>query len=84
MHYPFPPELDRLIQEKMSSGHYQSEDELLMDAMHALEDIHAQHDRLRSEIVGRLAEAGKGLSRPLDRELFKKEARRRLAEENQG
>ncbi len=82
MSYSFPPELSRLVQEKMSRGQYESEDDLLVDAIHALDDLSAQHEQLRAEIRGRLVKTGQGHSKPLDREAFKAEARRRLSEES--
>jgi Arc/MetJ-type ribon-helix-helix transcriptional regulator len=38
MSYSFPPELDRLVREELSTGVYASEDELLLEAVHALRD----------------------------------------------
>ena len=38
MSYAFPPELDRLVRDKLASGDYGSEDELLLEAMRALID----------------------------------------------
>lgn len=78
----FSPELSRLVQQQMSSGQYKSEDDLLVEAIHALEDLRKRHERLRGEVRGRLERAGKGYSHPLDRDTFKAEARRRLAEES--
>ena len=82
MSYMFSPELDRLVQLKMATGEYESEDQLLVEAIHALDDLRNQQEQLRSEIKERLLESGKGYSRPLDLEQFQAEARRRLAEEN--
>ena len=36
MTYPFPPDLAEGINERMASGQYSSEDDLLRDALHAL------------------------------------------------
>ena len=36
MSYAFPPEIDRLMRERLASGLYGSEDEVLLDAMQAL------------------------------------------------
>ena len=38
MSYSFPPEIDRLLQDRLSSGLYASEDEVLLEAMLALRD----------------------------------------------
>ena len=36
MPYQFPPDIDRLVRERMASGAYSSEDTLLKDALRAL------------------------------------------------
>lgn len=38
MSYSFPPEIDRLFRDRLSSGLYSSEDEVLLEAMLALQD----------------------------------------------
>ena len=38
MSYPFPPMLDQLVREELSTGAYRSEDEVLVEAMQALRD----------------------------------------------
>ncbi len=38
MSYSFPPEIDRLLQARLSSGLYSSEDQVLLEAMLALQD----------------------------------------------
>jgi len=35
----FPPDLERLVKHRMARGGYQSEDEVLRDALRALEEI---------------------------------------------
>lgn len=82
MSYAFPPELERLVHEKMASGHYPSEDALLLDAMRALEDVELRHRLLRDEIRERLEHAGTGESEPLDVDAFLAEARERLQDES--
>ncbi len=37
MSYQFPPELDALIKRQLASGEYESEDAVLIAAMHSLE-----------------------------------------------
>lgn len=78
MHYQFPPNLERLVQERMTAGGYQSEDELLWDAMLALEDIERRSAELRDELSRRIGQAGTSQSRPLDREAFRAAVRERL------
>ena len=38
MDYQFPPDLKKIVRERMESGEYGSEDDLLRDALKALED----------------------------------------------
>ena len=75
MSYPFPPDLLRLVNERMALGNYESEDALLVDALTALEDIERRADELREEIGRRVATAGGPSSQPLDRDAFKREVR---------
>jgi len=82
MAYPFPPDLSRKVQERLSAGGYSSEDELLLDAMLALEDMEQRAEILRTEYDRRLLQSGTSLSTPLDREAFKEEARARYAIKN--
>lgn len=58
----------------MTAGGYQNEDELLLDAMLALEDIQRRGSELREELSRRIRKAGTPESRPLDREAFKSTA----------
>lgn len=78
MGYQFPPNLERLVHERMTAGGYRDEDELLLDAMLALEDIERRGGELRDELSRRIRLAGTSQSQPLDREAFKLEARGRL------
>ncbi len=77
----FPPNLDQMIRPWMEVGPYASADEVLLDAMLALEDVNKREDDLRHEVRQRVARANSGLSMPLDRNAFKAEARKRLAAE---
>jgi Arc/MetJ-type ribon-helix-helix transcriptional regulator len=80
MGYSFPPHLDQMVRHWIEVGPYASEDEVLVDAMLALEDVQSREDELRGEIQRRLVKAGSALSLPLDRGAFKAEARRRTAQ----
>lgn len=77
MGYQFPPNIERMVQQRMSAGGYRSEDELLADAMLALEDVEQRQAELRAEISRRIGGSGATLSQPFDRAAFKAEARRR-------
>lgn len=50
MAYPFPADVQQLVAEQMAFGGYQSEDDLLRDALRALseeqEDLHAVRDAI--------------------------------------
>ena len=43
MAYPFPPDLQQLVADRLASGRYRSEDDMLREAMHVLA---AQEDDL--------------------------------------
>jgi Arc/MetJ-type ribon-helix-helix transcriptional regulator len=80
MSYVLSPELSQMIEAKLATGAYPSANHLLVEAMHALEDLEIRGEKLRSEIRSRLVSVGTGLARPLDLEAFKAEARQRLAQ----
>ncbi|MCA9214861.1 MAG: hypothetical protein KDB27_17440 [Planctomycetales bacterium] len=56
MAYQFPPNIDRLVKEQMASGEYESEDDLLADALRALAtrnaDLAAVHEAIRDMEAG--------------------------------
>ena len=81
MPYSFPPNLDQMIRHWMESSDYHSEDDLLVDAMLALEHVQSNGEELREEIGLRIGKAGRGLALPLDRAAFKTEARRRFGDQ---
>ncbi|HEY4313018.1 MAG TPA: type II toxin-antitoxin system ParD family antitoxin [Pirellulales bacterium] len=81
MSYAFPPELDRLVNERMATGLYTSQEELLVDALRALEELDSRHRELRDEVQRRVAKSGKGLSAPLDVEGIMAAGRRMLSAE---
>jgi putative addiction module CopG family antidote len=78
MGYQLSPSVERMVRERMNSGHYASEDEVLIDAMLVLEDVQRRQEELRDEIQRRLAKAGTPLSRPLDRATLKTEVLKRF------
>ena len=55
MAYPFPPDVEQIVKERMASGNYQSEDDVLRDALRALseeeEDLVAVQEAI-SELKG--------------------------------
>jgi len=71
MGYAFPPELGRLVEDKMATGEYASTDDLLLEAMRALVD----RDEAMAGIREGIDDMESGRTRPLeevDAELRKK------------
>lgn len=62
MTYQFPPDVDRLIRDRMAAGGYQSEDDVLRDALLALAD---RMDDLAAIRAG-IADLGDARTRPLE------------------
>ena len=82
MAYQFPADVEQLIKERMALGVYSSEDEVLRDALGALEQL--EQERLaRWDERNRLAieQSEQGLSRPLDDKRVLARLRERLARE---
>lgn len=82
MAYQFPPDVEKLIKRHIESGAYSSEDEVLRDAMGALDQLELDkiarwHERnqLASD------QSTQGLSKPLDDVKVLARLRERLAEE---
>ena len=51
MHYQFPPDVERLIRDRMASGKYATEDELLREALLALTEEEEDLDAIREAIA---------------------------------
>jgi hypothetical protein len=77
MSYPFSPDIARLVQDGMARGGYTSEDDLLRDALRALEEISvfwpspkangiSNFDELRREVHRGLEPLDRGESRAAD------------------
>jgi Arc/MetJ-type ribon-helix-helix transcriptional regulator len=82
MAYQFPPDVEKLVKDRMALGIYSSEDEILRDALGALEQVELDTIR-RWEERRRLAtdESNRGLSKPLDEAKVLARLRERLAKE---
>ena len=67
MHYQFPPDLQQRVQARLSDGSYESEEDLLRDAMNALDELDREKLRLFQE-GNRIAleQSRLGISKPLD------------------
>lgn len=71
MTYQFPPELDELVKRQLDSGQYDTEDAVLIAAMHSLEQQQADLAAIREGIED--MEAGRVRTlREFDREFRKK------------
>jgi Arc/MetJ-type ribon-helix-helix transcriptional regulator len=67
MGYQFPPELAEKVRRHMETGRFQSEEELLDDALEALDLVHPVDDEeLRAELEERWAESEADEGEPLD------------------
>lgn len=85
MHYEFPPDIEQRVQARLSGGTYQSEDELLRDAMNALDELDREKLRLFQE-GNRVAleQSRLGLSKPLDLSAVLQRVEARAAMEGKG
>ena len=58
MPYQFPPEVEKLVKKQMTTGNYNSEDELLLDALRTLdqrnEDLAAIQEGIDDMEAGRM------------------------------
>jgi Arc/MetJ-type ribon-helix-helix transcriptional regulator len=82
MDYQFPPDIEDRVRARMGDGRYQSEDDLLREAMDALDQVEQDkvirwHERNRSA----MQQSQAGLSKPLDDEVVLARLRERLAQE---
>jgi len=70
MGYQFPPELEELVKRQMAVGHYRSEDDLLRDALMALDEqrylVPDEDPEVIEGIDRGLADMDAGRTRPLD------------------
>ena len=66
MSYPFPPELQRLLHEGIVAGDYQSEDEMLLEAVRLLRQRDAELARLKESLKTRLDRLDRGEGIDLD------------------
>ena len=82
MNYQFPPDIEERFRTRMNDGRYQSEDDVLREAMDALDQLE-QDKLIRWHERNRLAirQSQEGLSKPLDDEAVLGRLRERLAKE---
>lgn len=65
MAYPFPPDVERLVKDRMVQDGYSSEDEVLRDALRALEEL----SHFRAQPNGRRIESFDALRQEVERGL---------------
>jgi Arc/MetJ-type ribon-helix-helix transcriptional regulator len=82
MNYQFPPDIEERLKARMGDGRYESEDDVLREAMDALDQLE-QDKLIRWEERNRIAmqQSQAGLSRPLNDEAVLGRLRERLAKE---
>ena len=82
MSYQLPPDIEERLKVRMSDGRYESEDDVLREAMNALDQLE-QDKLIRWEERNRLStrQSEQGLSKPLDDEAVLGRLRERLAKE---
>jgi Arc/MetJ-type ribon-helix-helix transcriptional regulator len=85
MPYHFPPDIDERIRARMISRSLSSEDDVLREAMDALEQLEEEKSRRwheRNQIA--IDQSRGGLSRPLDLEGVLERVEERVARNSQG
>lgn len=81
MDVPLPPELERLVAQKVAGGGYESASDVICDALQLLHDRDQRRlEDLRREIAIGLDQADRGEIAPMDMDAIRSEARRRLAQ----
>ena len=80
MTYPLPADIVLRIQEQLKTGGFNSEEEVLREAIDALERRQQGLSHLRQLLSAADADAAAGRIGPFDREAIKQDVRARLAE----
>lgn len=81
MAYQFPPDVEKLVKEQMAGSAYDSEDEVLRDALRVLRELKARQEKLLADVGIGIKEAELGLARPLDANALIDRCSLKLAEE---
>ena len=77
----YPPELEQFVQQELANGRYQSEDELVIDALTVFREMKQRHEELRRDVQQAIAEADSGETKELDIEEVIARGCERLADE---
>jgi Arc/MetJ-type ribon-helix-helix transcriptional regulator len=84
MSYQFPPDLEERVKARMMGGAYRSEDELLREALDALDERErAVLERWQQANQAAMEQSRLGLSKPLDLEGLLSRVERRIATHQQ-
>ena len=68
MAYPFPPDVQQLVQEQLATGRYGSEDEVILEALELLRDRDAHFREFREQLRARLDRLDRGEGTQLEDE----------------
>ena len=79
----YPPELEQFVKQELANGKYQSEDELVVDALTVFRELKQRHDELRRAVQRSIEQADRGEVEPWDIDVILAEAHRRHAERKQ-
>lgn len=82
MGYSFPPELAEKVRQRMEAGRYQSEDDLISDALQAYDAMGEWLAQWKDDVEARIEEAGPDDAKPLDVDALMARVRARLAVKN--
>lgn len=74
----FPPDIEQFVRQELAGQEYRSRDDLIVDALRVLREVKGRHHKLREKVRHSIDQADRGEISPLDTELTKAEARRRL------
>ena len=78
MNSSFPPDVQAFVADSVASGEYQSEDDVVVDAVRALRELKRRHSTLRQDVQQAIAEMDAGLGEPWDAGVLKDELSRQL------
>lgn len=85
MAYQLPTDVDQRIKAYLASGEYATEDDVLRDAIRALDARSKAYEderiRFQRELQESIEQAERGESKPMDPAALKREIRQELAEE---
>ena len=69
----YPPELQQFLDEELASGQYESESELVIQALRVYRELKTRHESLRKDVETAIVAADRGQVAPLDIDAVKSE-----------